>query len=82
MTTLDDLEVAVRAHAVESEAVPESHLIVAWTLVGEAVDPDRVDGVRIFHLRSDLDPLLELGMLTARQREMEDWVTDPRDDEL
>lgn len=78
-TTLDE---AIIAHANATGACPDDHLIIGWTLVGEAVDPARDDGVRTFNLRSEtLDPILELGLLTMAQRDIEDRSVAPVGDE-
>lgn len=75
------LDEAVIAHAASTGAIPPDAYVVGWTLVGEAIDAGRDDGVLTFTLRSEtLDPILELGLLTMRQREAEDIVSHGDDD--
>lgn len=81
MTAADDLEAAIRARAIECGGMFEGQYVVAWTLVGECVDPDQDDGVQVFSLSSDpIDPFAELGLLTMRQRYVEDHLAGPGDE--
>lgn len=83
LDTITALDAAIVAHANATGACPDDHLIIGWTLIGEAVVVGGVDGVRIFNLRSEtLDPILELGLLTMAQRDVEDRAVYRGDDGL
>lgn len=73
MSTEDDLENAIRAHAVATGSIDPDQVIVNWTLAGSAVDPNRTDGVQIFYLAPEShDPMARLGLATLMAHELLD----------
>lgn len=76
------LDAAIRAHAIDVDGIDVGQVIVGWTLVGQAVDPDVHRGNRIFYFaNADLDPILELGLLTTRHADALAWCSRDEGDE-
>lgn len=80
MTTEDDLENAIRAHAIANGNIDDDQLIVNWTLAGSAVDPGRDNGVQVFYMAPEShDPMARLGLATLHAHDLlnpdngDDW---------